>query len=119
MSWRLDCLDDGQHAHGVVSQDGEEALYCISQLAMPRHAVPAPQPLAGLIAEQHYRLELLELPEHPERRMKQLPAWVQSQLSGEPVVASGEMLMRAGLALPVLDPEQAILIHLTAAHDVD
>jgi alpha-galactosidase len=51
--------------------------------------------------------------------MKQLPAWVQAQLSGEPVVASGEMLMRAGLALPVLDPEQAILIHLTAAHDVD
>ncbi|WP_417331354.1 alpha-galactosidase [Halomonas cupida] len=119
VSWRLDCLDDGQHAHGVVSQDGEEALYCISQLAMPRHAVPAPQPLAGLIAGQHYRLELLELPEHPERRMKQLPAWMQAQLSGEPVVASGEMLMRAGLALPVLDPEQAILIHLTAAHDVD
>ncbi|MBR9798070.1 MAG: alpha-galactosidase, partial [Gammaproteobacteria bacterium] len=114
VSWRLDCLDDNQHAHGVVSQDGQQALFSISQLAMPRHAVPAAQPLTGLQADTAYRLELLELPEHPERRMKQLPAWISRQQAGEPVVVSGEYLMREGLALPVLDPDQAILIHLQA-----
>ena len=114
VNWRLDCLDDNQHAHGVVSQDGQQALFSISQLAMPRHAVPAAQPLTGLQADTAYRLELLELPEHPERRMKQLPAWISRQQAGEPVVVSGEYLMREGLALPVLDPDQAILIHLQA-----
>ena len=46
--------------------------------------------------------------------MKQLPAWISQQQAGEPVVVSGEYLMREGLALPVLDPDQAILIHLQA-----
>ncbi|MGO2415042.1 MAG: alpha-galactosidase, partial [Cobetia crustatorum] len=114
VSWRLDCLDPHQHAHGVVSADGRQALFSISQLAMPRHALPAPQPLAGLTPEMHYRLELVELPEHPERRMKQLPAWIQAQLDGQTITVSGEYLLRDGLALPVLDPDQTILIQLSA-----
>ncbi|WP_088743883.1 alpha-galactosidase [Cobetia sp. QF-1] len=114
VSWRLDCLDPHQHAHGVVSADGRQALFSISQLAMPRHALPAPQPLAGLTPEIHYRLELVELPEHPERRMKQLPAWIQAQLDGQTITVSGEYLLRDGLALPVLDPDQTILIQLSA-----
>lgn len=114
VSWQLDCLDQHQHAHGVVSLDGHEALFSVSQLAMPRHALPALQPLAGLQKAQSYRIELLELPEHPERRMKQLPAWIEAQQQGQTIVVTGDYLMRAGLALPILDPDQAILIHLQA-----
>ncbi|WP_458526852.1 alpha-galactosidase [Onishia taeanensis] len=115
VGWRLDCLDPHQQAHGVVAPDGGEALYNVSQLSMPRHALPAPQPLTGLDPTRRYRIELLELPEHPERRMKELPAWVDAQFTqGETLVASGEQLMTLGLALPVLDPDQALLLHLRA-----
>lgn len=115
IGWRLDCLDPHQHAHGVVAPDGGEALFNVSQLSMPRHALPAPQPLAGLDPVRRYRVELLELPEHPERRMKALPAWVEAQFDrGEVLEASGEQLMTLGLALPVLDPDQALLLHLRA-----
>ncbi|MDI4636963.1 MULTISPECIES: alpha-galactosidase [Halomonadaceae] len=115
ISWRLDCLDPHQQAHGVVSPAADEALFNVSQLAMPRHALPASQPLAGLDPTRRYRVELLELPEHPERRMKALPAWIDAQLNrGETLEASGEQLMMLGLALPVLDPDQALLLHLRA-----
>ena len=39
--------------------------------------------------------------------MRVLPAWMAA-----PITASGEWLARAGLALPVMDPESAILIGL-------
>ena len=37
--------------------------------------------------------------------MRKFPAWMTSE-----VTASGEWLMQAGIALPILDPESAILI---------
>lgn len=115
ISWRLDCLDPHQHVHGVVSPIGDEALFNVSQLGMPRHALPAPQPLVGLDPIRRYRVELLDLPEHSERRMKALPAWIDAQLNrGELLKVSGEQLMTLGLALPVLDPDQALLLHLRA-----
>lgn len=113
VGWCLDCLDPNQHAHGVVSTTQDEALFSISQLAMPRHALPAPMPLTGLDPARRYRVELLELPEHPTRRMKALPAWVDAQITrGQRLEVSGEWLMTMGLALPILDPDQAILLHL-------
>lgn len=37
--------------------------------------------------------------------MRKLPAWMET-----PQTASGEWLMQAGIALPILDPETAVLI---------
>ena len=37
--------------------------------------------------------------------MRKLPAWMNA-----PQTVSGEWLMQAGIALPILDPETAILI---------
>ncbi|WP_163462618.1 hypothetical protein, partial [Klebsiella michiganensis] len=57
-----------------------------------------------------YRITLLD---HPNiqitgeggHTMRKLPSWMNA-----PQTVSGEWLMQAGIALPILDPETAILI---------
>jgi len=108
--WRIDMPDSTTLVQGIVSQDKRQALYIVSQLAMPDYTLLAPLRVAGLEAQARYRITLLD---HPNIRitdegghtMRQLPAWMTA-----PQIASGEWLMQAGLALPVLDPESAILI---------
>ena len=108
--WRIDMPDSTTLVQGIVSQDKRQALYTVSQLAMPDYTLLAPLRVAGLEAQARYRITLLD---HPNIRitdegghtMRQLPAWMTA-----PQIASGEWLMQAGLALPVLDPESAILV---------
>ncbi|MGK9173646.1 alpha-galactosidase [Yokenella regensburgei] len=108
--WRIDMPDSTTLVQGIVSQDKRQALYTVSQLAMPDYTLLAPLRLAGLEAQARYRITLLD---HPNIRitdegghtMRQLPAWMTV-----PQIVSGEWLMQAGLALPVLDPESAILV---------
>ena len=99
-------------AHGVVSEDKGQALFLVSQLAMPDYSLMAPLRIAGLEAGARYHITLLD---HPNiqitgeggHTMRKLPAWMTS-----PQTVSGEWLQQAGLALPILDPESAILIGL-------
>ncbi|WP_039055265.1 alpha-galactosidase [Enterobacter sp. Bisph1] len=108
--WRIDMPDSTTLAQGIVSQDQRQALYIVSQLAMPDYSLMAPLRVLGLDAQARYRITLLD---HPNIRitdegghtMRQLPAWMTT-----PQIVSGEWLMQAGLSLPVLDPESAILI---------
>lgn len=108
--WHIDMPDSTTLVQGIVSQDKRQALYTVSQLAMPDYTLLAPLRVAGLEAQARYRITLLD---HPNIRitdegghtMRQLPAWMTA-----PQIASGEWLMQAGLALPVLDPESAILV---------
>ena len=108
--WRIDMPDSTTLVQGIVSQDKRQALYIVSQLAMPDYTLLAPLRVAGLEAQARYRITHLD---HPNIRitdegghtMRQLPAWMTA-----PQIASGEWLMQAGLALPVLDPESAILV---------
>ncbi|MEX9254591.1 alpha-galactosidase [Pseudenterobacter timonensis] len=108
--WRIDMPDATTLAQGIVSDDGGQGLFIVSQLQMPDYTLMMPLRLAGLEAGARYRITLLD---HPNIRltgegghtMRKLPAWMEV-----PQVVSGEWLMEAGLALPVLDPESAILI---------
>lgn len=110
MQWRIDMPDSTTLVQGIVSQDQRQGLYTVSQLAMPDYTLLAPLRVAGLDARAQYRITLLD---HPNIRitdegghtMRQLPAWMTT-----PHIVSGEWLMQAGLALPVLDPESAILV---------
>lgn len=82
----------------------------VSQLAMPDYTLMMPLRMPGLDAQAQYRITLLD---HPNIRltgegghtMRKLPAWMETSQT-----ASGEWLMQAGIALPILDPETAILI---------
>ena len=108
--WRIDMPDTTTLVQGIVSQDQRQALYTVSQLAMPDYTLLAPLRVAGLDAQARYRITLLDNPnikitDEGGHTMRQLPAWMAT-----PQTASGEWLMQAGIALPVLDPESAILI---------
>lgn len=108
--WRIDMPDATTLAQGIVSDDGGQGLFIVSQLQMPDYTLMMPLRLAGLEAGARYCITLLD---HPNiqltgkggHTMRKLPAWMEA-----PQVVSGEWLMEAGLALPVLDPESAILI---------
>ncbi len=108
--WRIDMPDATTLAQGIVSEDKRQALLLVSQLAMPDYTLMAPLRIPGLDRDARYRISLLD---HPDIRitgegghtMRRLPEWMLT-----PQTASGEWLMEAGMALPVLDPETAILI---------
>jgi alpha-galactosidase len=108
--WRVDMPDATTLASGIVSADQGQGLFIVSQLQMPDYTLMMPLRMPGLEAGAQYRITLLD---HPNIRltgegghtMRKLPAWMEA-----PQTVSGEWLMQAGLALPVLDPETAILI---------
>lgn len=108
--WRLDMPDTTTLAQAIVGQDRRQALLLVSQLAMPDYTLMSPLRMAGLDADAHYRITLLD---HPDisitgeggHTMRKLPEWMLT-----PQTVSGEWLMQAGISLPILDPESAILI---------
>lgn len=108
--WRLDMPDTTIMAQAIVAQDRRQVLLLVSQLAMPDYTLMSPLRMAGLDADARYRITLLD---HPDisitgeggHTMRTLPEWMLT-----PQTVSGEWLMQAGMSLPILDPESAILI---------
>ncbi len=107
--FRLDYPDPSATAYGVVARDGSEALFVWATLAASRFEVPPRLRFDGLGPDRLYRLEL-GLPlaaAHVTQRVA--PAWM-----NEETIASGRTLAEVGLPMPLLNPEHAILISLTA-----
>ncbi|MFS2221190.1 alpha-galactosidase [Pantoea sp. B65] len=108
--WRVDMPDAATQVQGVVSCDKATGLFLVSQLAMPDYTLAGNLRFPGLDPAARYQVSLID---HPNIRvvsegghtMRQLPAWMSSAMT-----LSGEWLAQAGLALPVLDPESAILL---------
>ena len=103
---RVDVADPAVSVHGVVG-DGE-ALFCIAQLALSEAQVPGRVRLPGLDPDRSYRVEPVPLAGGPAFAHFQPPGW----LAG--VTMSGGALGAAGLELPVLAPEQALVLRLRA-----
>ncbi len=110
--WRLDMPDPTTQVQGIITPERDRALFMVAQLAMPDYSLAGVVRIPGLEPGARYRISLLD---HPDIRpvlegghsMRVLPAWMR-----EPITLSGEWLAGAGLALPILDPESAILIGL-------
>lgn len=101
-------------SYGVVSQDKKEAVFVIAQLALPTYALSGNLRLTGLLADNEYSIEILDLPHHIDPQvnghaMKSFPKWMTTDTT-----LSGDWLMNIGLPLPVLDPATAMLIKITA-----
>ncbi|MEQ9903518.1 alpha-galactosidase [Pectobacterium aroidearum] len=116
-TWRVDMADDTVQATGVVSHDRQHAVFQVSQLRMPDYSLAGTLCFPGLQPDVRYEVTLLDGPEIKTVRegggtMRELPPWLR-----QPIMVSGDWLMRAGLALPVLTPETAILIGLSAMTD--
>ena len=108
--WRVDMPDATTLVQGAVGEDNSEALFLVCQLAMPDYTLGGNLRVPGLDPAGRYRITLLD---HPDinivgdggHTMRKLPGWMEA-----PQIVSGEWLAQAGLALPILDPESAILI---------
>ncbi len=97
---------------GVVALDGAEALYSWSRVRTSPTANSGRVPLPGLDPARRYQVSLVE-GLGPAARRGSDPSWV---ADGE-LVASGAVLGRAGLTLPNLQPQQALVLRLRAIDD--
>jgi alpha-galactosidase len=105
-----DSSDPALALHGVVARDAQSALFAHVALAAPRTAIPAPARFVGLDADTHYRVRPLDLGATPRSIQDAAPAWI----TAGGVVLSGRLLQSVGLPMPLLAPEQALLIELSA-----
>jgi alpha-galactosidase len=107
---RGDLSDPALLLHGVVSPDRTWARYAYVALAAPVLALPAPVRLIGLDPERSYRVRPWTLVAPPRVLQEAAPAWV---VDGE-VELTGRVLCEVGLPMPLLLPQQALLIDVDA-----
>ncbi|WP_428394921.1 alpha-galactosidase [Lichenicoccus sp.] len=98
----------GRSVRGVVSDDRRHAAYLVAQ---ERREAWRPPPLAlpGLDPEQRYRLHA-----PPPQRLDARLSPAQRALFGEGLSLPGALLGSAGIALPEMQPESALILELTA-----
>jgi alpha-galactosidase len=107
---RFDSVDSAGTAHGVYSPDRNEALVCYAQLRTGISLTTAPLRLPGLDPAGTYDIRRVSLPDDLVERGpgRTQPDWLVNGIS-----LTGRQLAQHGLQLPVLNPESAILVHLT------
>lgn len=110
---RLDHPGKSTLINAVIDEHQQQAVILISQLALPEYALSGNMMIPGLDPDTLYRVDVLDMPENLNKprsnTMKHYPVWLKT-----PLVLSGDWLEKAGLALPALNPETAILVKLTA-----
>jgi alpha-galactosidase len=107
---RADHPDPAAYLHGVVAPDRAEALFAYVQLTASASETPGQARLPGLDPGRAYRVTPLAVAGEPQTRQAVAPRW---QEAGG-VTLDGRALAEVGLPLPVLGPEQALLLHLTS-----
>ncbi|MDX8035567.1 alpha-galactosidase [Lentzea sp. BCCO 10_0856] len=97
--------DAAAWVHGIVAADQSEALFGYVQLATSVQNKPRRVRLPGLDPARTYRLSF-DAPAGRPKQIQRLPAdWKSVELPGS-------VLSEAGIQLPVLEPEQALLLRL-------
>jgi alpha-galactosidase len=105
--------DDGEVLHGVVSPDRSEAVLAWVRTVTSPDAVPGQRRLPWLEPARTYRVRVrTELP--PPRTIQMAPPGWWDAACADGAVVSGAVLARSGLAMPVLGPGQALVLHCTA-----
>ncbi|UGS25170.1 alpha-galactosidase [Microbacterium resistens] len=110
-----DTHDENLAVHGVVATDGSAALFSAAALGSLVAESPGRIPFPGLDPERRYRVDAVmpsteDLPEDVDEPFAQAvpPAWWPR------TAMTGRFLAEIGLPLPVLRPEQALLLRATA-----
>ena len=96
---------------GVVSSDRDEALFTLSAVGRADTAQHPRLVLPGLDPAAAYRVRA-QLPSGPPSHLTP-PPWLARVLEADGAVLPGAALAVAGLAAPLLDPEQGLLLSLT------
>ncbi|KZX21977.1 alpha-galactosidase [Rathayibacter tanaceti] len=106
---RADLADDAASLSGVVAADRSSALFTFAQLRTGESYPPGRITLPGLNPETAYSVRLAPVTT-PLGGPGQSPlAWTERE-----TVLSGRVLATVGLQAPVLDPEQLVMLVLTA-----
>lgn len=101
--------DPAAVVHGVVAADRSEALMAYLALTTSATEVPCPARLPGLDPERSYSVTTVDPGGEPTTKQIRPPEWTR----GANFAASGRFLGEIGLQMPVLAPEQAVVLHLT------
>jgi alpha-galactosidase len=110
---RSDAGDSARWVHGVVAADGSSALFAVVAMAATRDAVVGPATLPGLDPEALYRVAPLRLGAWPRVVQDAMPPWWEEGS----VTMSGRMLGAVGIPMPLLAPEQALVLEVALASD--
>jgi alpha-galactosidase len=111
-SFYLDSNDPGRNVYGVYNETS--ILITVCQTAMPDYMLPEPLLLDMVEDNAVYAITLVDYPQSSLSLMKALPEWMQASTEGQQVRIRGALLKSFGLQLPVLDPEAAMLLEITA-----
>lgn len=106
---RADAASPAVVLHGVVAHDRGEALFSYAVLDATDAALPEPLRIAGLDLERRYRVEVVDLGAPPGVLQDAAPAWV-----ADGVELPGAVLAETGLAMPLLLPGNAVVLHVAA-----
>ncbi|MCW3493297.1 alpha-galactosidase [Microbacterium sp. SSM24] len=106
---RADAASDAVVVHGVVAHDRGEALFSYAVLDATDAALPEPLRLVGLDPELRYRVEAVDLGAAPAVLQDAAPPWFAAG-----VVLPGRVLAETGLAMPLLLPGNAVVLHVAA-----
>ncbi len=98
---------DHEDAFGIVAGDAGEALFSYVLLGSTPHSAPGRYRFAGLKPATRYRVEVV-WPVQP----KSFSAGILEAI--DDAVVSGEALMQAGVQLPILEPQSALVFRLVA-----
>ncbi|MEK0156689.1 alpha-galactosidase [Arthrobacter oryzae] len=117
---RADVADDSLMLHGVVAQGaaaagGTAALFALVSTRTAFAEQPGRIAIPGLEPERNYRVEaIFPTPGDADYAhnftQAQPPAWLAAGAE-----ASGRFLAEVGLPMPILNPEHALLLRLTAS----
>ena len=107
-------VGDGASADGGSADDAAAALFCWARLATSADAQSGRVRLPGLAPGASYRLRIRTELGLPSLHQTSGPAWFERALDGW-VTLPGTVLAVAGLPMPTLNPEQAMLIELRRA----
>jgi alpha-galactosidase len=108
---RADHPNPAAYLHGVVAADRSEALFAYVQLTASVFETPGLARLPGLDPDRAYRVTPVAVAGEPETKHAVPPRWYQAGGT----TLGGRALAEVGLPLPVLQPEQALLLHLRPA----
>jgi len=109
---RVDQTDETRFVHGVVAQDAGEALFALITLAAQAESKPDSICFKGLDPAKTYHTQAVFPAGQPTFVQRSQVNWFDG------VRMSGQALMNLGLKSPIMQPENALLIHLRAVNGI-
>ena len=109
---RADRSEESLWIHGVVSPDRTSALFSLAAVGRSDQSQHDRLRFPGLDPSTRYRVRPLLVGARPSGLVP--PAWMQRALDEDGLIMPGAVLTDAGIAAPLLNPEQALLFDIAA-----